>query len=513
MAWHGAGSVEDLAAAGDKRVIRLLDRQILLIQRHSALYAIDNRCPHEGYPLSEGTFAEEGCVLTCQWHNWKFDLQSGETLIGGDRLNRYPVRVQDGQIDIELVEALLGERRAQRLYNIEQALEDNDYGRLAREVVRLGSLPGDVGAAVGRAIRWGAEFQEDGMGHAFGGAPDWLELADRSEDPAEKVAALAEALGHIADEVRAGKRYPYAPGQRAWDPDAFLAAIEAQQEEAAMPVLRGALKEEVPMLDLRRIFARAALAHYQDFGHSVIYSVAAFRLIERLGPTVAEPVLLSLTRSIIRATREDLIPEFKAYAPALLSWGAKREAPRLSGTGLHRLGLRAQIDCALGWSGQHRPQEILAVMVEGAARSLLAFDPAWDARVDVKPGDNVTWLDFTHMLTFADAARRLADSDPSLWPAVLLQMACFLGRNAKYLLPEDPVPVAPTDPWAAIIDHGHGRFIHSVHRLKTLTAAERLIGRYPASADLIQAAVGRYLAAPIKQRHPLRVATQALAMV
>ncbi|MFD2265597.1 Rieske (2Fe-2S) protein [Lacibacterium aquatile] len=513
MAWHAAGTAADLEAAGGKRVVRISDRQILLILRSGVLYAIDNRCPHEGYPLSEGTFAEEGCVLTCQWHNWKFDLDSGETLIGGDRVTRYPVRAVEGAVEIEVLEAPVAEQRAQRLYNIEQALADNDYSRLAREIARLGTLPGDAGAAIGRGIRWGAEFLEDGMGHAFGGACDWLDVADKADDPAERLAALAEALGHIADESRSGRRFPYAQGCRTWDEDAFLLAMEKQDEATVLALLRGALAEELPMGDLRRAFAQAALAHYQDFGHSVIYTVAAFRLVERLDPSVVEPLLTSLTRSIIRATREDLIPEFRAYAPSLAAWGKPGQVSRLSGRGLHRLGLKAQFDCLLGWSGQHRPQDILATQIEAAARSLLAFDPAWDLKIDIKPADNVGWLDFTHMLTFADAARRLADADPALWPAVILQMGCFLGRNAKYLLAEDLEGPVSGDPWDAIIDHGHGRFIHSVHRLKTLTAAERLMTRYPESASLLKAAVSRYLAAPIKQRHPLRIAHQALAMV
>ena len=43
---------------------------------------------------------------------------------------------------------------------------------------------------------------------------------------------------------------------------------------------------------------RAALAHYADFGHSLIYTVQALRLIDRLGPEVASPVLLALVRSL-----------------------------------------------------------------------------------------------------------------------------------------------------------------------------------------------------------------------
>jgi nitrite reductase/ring-hydroxylating ferredoxin subunit len=45
--------------------------------------------------LSEGVLTD-GCILTCNWHDWKFDLGSGETLVGGDRLTRFPTRLQDG---------------------------------------------------------------------------------------------------------------------------------------------------------------------------------------------------------------------------------------------------------------------------------------------------------------------------------------------------------------------------------------------------------------------------------
>ena len=47
-------SAEDLKATG-RKVVRLNDKQILLIASGSEIFAIANRCPHEGYPLSEGT--------------------------------------------------------------------------------------------------------------------------------------------------------------------------------------------------------------------------------------------------------------------------------------------------------------------------------------------------------------------------------------------------------------------------------------------------------------------------
>jgi hypothetical protein len=70
--------------------------------------------------------------------------------------------------------------------------------------------------------------------------------------------------------------------------------------------------------------SRAALLHYNDFGHSIIYVTKAGRLIDSLGSDVAEPVLLSLTRSLIYTRREDRIPEFRRYSAGVEA--APREA-------------------------------------------------------------------------------------------------------------------------------------------------------------------------------------------
>ena len=49
-------------------------------------------------------------------------------------------------------------------------------------------------------------------------------------------------------------------------------------------MLRGGLAAGLRFPDLERGLSRAALAHYNDFGHSLIYVTKAGRLIERLGP-------------------------------------------------------------------------------------------------------------------------------------------------------------------------------------------------------------------------------------
>ena len=66
-------------------VFKAKKKQVLLIGVKKKIYAIDNRCPHEGYPLSNG-FTNDNCVLTCNWHNWKFDLcDNGKCVFGGNK--------------------------------------------------------------------------------------------------------------------------------------------------------------------------------------------------------------------------------------------------------------------------------------------------------------------------------------------------------------------------------------------------------------------------------------------
>ena len=57
--------------------VKLRGKHIALFVHEGEVLACNNRCPHEGYPLVEGAL-DANCVLTCHWHNWKFDLRSGE---------------------------------------------------------------------------------------------------------------------------------------------------------------------------------------------------------------------------------------------------------------------------------------------------------------------------------------------------------------------------------------------------------------------------------------------------
>jgi nitrite reductase/ring-hydroxylating ferredoxin subunit len=97
-----------------RRLVRHEGKQVLIIAEQAQLFAVANRCPHEGYPLSEGTIGPE-CVLTCNWHNWKFDLATGEALVGRDPVRTYEIAERNGEIFIDVADPPALERRTRAL--------------------------------------------------------------------------------------------------------------------------------------------------------------------------------------------------------------------------------------------------------------------------------------------------------------------------------------------------------------------------------------------------------------
>ncbi len=49
---------------------------IALFHHDGQIFAMDGLCPHQGGPLAEGEVS--GCLVTCPWHGWQFDLRTGQ---------------------------------------------------------------------------------------------------------------------------------------------------------------------------------------------------------------------------------------------------------------------------------------------------------------------------------------------------------------------------------------------------------------------------------------------------
>jgi nitrite reductase (NADH) small subunit len=114
---HDLGAVREFPL-GRFRVFEIAGRPVGVVRTAQGLFAIRNRCPHQGAPLCAGTvtgtmlpgapdkltWGMEGQVLRCPWHGWEFELQTGRSLfeVSKDRAATYPVKVHDGRVEVYL---------------------------------------------------------------------------------------------------------------------------------------------------------------------------------------------------------------------------------------------------------------------------------------------------------------------------------------------------------------------------------------------------------------------------
>ena len=70
---------------------------VLVVADGDEVVALDNRCPHMGFPLHRGSI-EDG-ILTCHWHHARFDLRSGSTFdLWADDVPIRAVRIVEGEV-------------------------------------------------------------------------------------------------------------------------------------------------------------------------------------------------------------------------------------------------------------------------------------------------------------------------------------------------------------------------------------------------------------------------------
>ena len=61
--------------AGQGKCVELEGKRIAIFNVDGTYYAMDDVCPHQGGPLSEGELS--GTVVTCPWHGWEYDITTG----------------------------------------------------------------------------------------------------------------------------------------------------------------------------------------------------------------------------------------------------------------------------------------------------------------------------------------------------------------------------------------------------------------------------------------------------
>jgi nitrite reductase/ring-hydroxylating ferredoxin subunit len=571
--WVAAAEVDDLRDG--RKVVRVEDRQIALFQVSGRVYAVDNRCPHMGYPLSMGSVRGE--TLTCDWHNWKFRLGDGACTFGEEDVRAYDVRVEGGRILVNLAPEPVEELMARHLESLREGLYKHESGRIARDAARLlslGMLPAEV---MRRGALHNAEREEYGWGHALAVIADCASFGEFYED--EAAIPVLRALLSASEPVR---RYPKRETPEPEPPDVrgeheFRRRIEEEDVDGAEAWLRGALDAGLPDRELSRWLLNAATDHFLGFGHQMIYVFKATQMAEALGWEAMRPILPAIVPSIAWATRYDKLPEMRRYTArlraiedALPALAQKQRHPTIAfdADRFRHDVLFGKGDAAFEavhgalTAGVHADL-VARELVLAAAERMLRFDLDWEVSHDERVWDEGGWLEVTHLLTHANATRQLLRR--GVTPEGLRGLyhnAWFINWQGRFDRPDSaradagtlPEPAGTTpDELAAeyraavqgkrieealgivrrwsrseqptdgllralgreAVEVDDGEFISTAHVLKTSHAAiqeHRALGTHPEAALPLLAAT-RYVASPRKQRSVYDLALNGVKFV
>src|SRR5215468_2690646 len=318
--WVRAAAVDDIPEGGAKS-FAYLDKRIALFRTPRGVYACDNRCPHQGYALVRGD-VKEG-VLTCAWHNWKFELGSGVCRFGGENIRTYPVQIRDGQVLIDVADPPAEEIRPELFASLNAAMDDLDIGRVARDAMRLQRIGTPLADVIREGVRYAAPRAEYGWDHSLATLADCLRM---SQFFAESLRALPVIQGlSVAAENQV--RRPDRPRPEPADPagqygsiDEALAAypvlVDQERADEAEALLRGLIAAEVPPQALKHMLLTAVTDHFLAYGHSMIFVQKAFEMLDHIGWHEADTVLSPLVPEMVLGTRYDKLPYMRKFLRA-----------------------------------------------------------------------------------------------------------------------------------------------------------------------------------------------------
>ncbi len=461
-----AASLAELRAAG-RLVVHAGGHTICLLADGNDVHAVDNRCPHMGFPLHRGSMCDG--ILTCHWHHARFDLATGGTFDQwADELRRFPV-VLDG--DAVLVDVRpQGDRVAHQRERLLDGLERDLPLVLAKATIAL--LEADpTGTDVFRAgLDFGVARRGGGWFRGLTTLTCFANLAPRL-DPDERAAAFYHGLAEVAsDSAGQPPRFPLdplpgrTPGPErlaAW----FRRFVDVRDAEGAERALVSAAHGGASPRQLADMLFAAATDHrYLDGGHTLDFVNKALEALDIAGWERAGAVLASLPAQLAGAERME---EANAWRnPVDLVALLERSFAELPGAladGAARRG---------GWSGR---AELVSILLDGEPDEALdalfvalrvgasevevasAVSLAAAARIARFPVTNEfgDWDTALHTFTFANAVEQGLRRSPSqeLVRGVLdAAMSVHLDRFLNVPSVRPPVPDAASDPPALLAE-------------------------------------------------------------
>ena len=413
-AWIPAVSLNSLPR-GSSTLFKHEGDRVAVFNVDGEVFAVDDRCPHEGYPLTQGTTC--GTTLTCCFHNFKFDLRDGQCLMGDEAVRTFPTRVVDGVVEIDVNPPDPTETRARHWRSLKTAMRDRKGGQIARDAVRLLQSGETAEELVAFIAEWDSIHAEYGSTHALPVAADLLRWLPRYTG-AQAAIPIVQGL-QIASEfqVRMPPRPmadPVDPGSKDDFSDRLQKLVEAEDTQGAEALFRGALEAGWGRDVIEPALVRLAADHFLDYGHALIYAVKSMDLLEGVGWDHAATILPAYLFSIVTGTREDILPAWKGWkkrqearSEHFAAWAegtATLDDPDLEEwlvTGDKRAESRVEELLSDGVA----LRDIAAVVSVAAARRVLRFDVSYE--FDDSWRDN--WLSVSHVQTFANATRHIVD--------------------------------------------------------------------------------------------------------
>ena len=298
------------------------------------VYAVDNRCPHMGFPLDRGNVRDG--ILTCHWHHARFDLSSGGTFNPfADDVRSFPVSVVDGEVWVN-TDPPPRDEVAHWSARLEDGMEHNIRLVIAKAVVGLQAAGSEYRAPLSSGARFGTTNAAAGWGAAMTILTCSANILPHLFEE-DRPRAMYQGLLHVAREC-AGKapRFKVAPlptGEtrpevfKKW----FRNFIEVRDEEGAERCLQTAIGLGLPPRDIADMVFAAATDHiYLDAGHVVDFANKAFELLGHIGWESADQVLTSLVHGMAGARRSQELSAWRHPVDiASLVREAREELPAL----------------------------------------------------------------------------------------------------------------------------------------------------------------------------------------
>jgi nitrite reductase/ring-hydroxylating ferredoxin subunit len=431
-----AGSLEELKAKG-RLVVHGSHRPILVIYDRGRVFALDNRCPHMGFPLERGS-VEDG-ILTCHWHHARFDLESGCTFdLWADDVPICPVEVRDGDV---WVKTTFG--HADPAAHWRERLADglaHDLGLVAAKAVH-GQLAADVPRAdiVRQVALFGAQ-NRDGWGV---GLTILTALANLLPMLPEEEAYLA--LFHGARRVAAdcdgeAPRRERAPLGSQPDPAALKRWLRrwthVRHREAAERTLLTAIAGGLsPAVLADALLAAETERAFADTGHSLDFINKAFECLDLMGWEHAPAVLPTIVGQMVAARGAEESTAWRQPVDLVaLCEEAANQLPQVfaAGRGVHSAS-QTRVTRAYGWSHHAAlarellgddPARIVdalkAAIRAGAAPADLSRSLAYAAALRVarfgNANEHADWETAHHVFTYANAVdqmlKRIGTANP-----------------------------------------------------------------------------------------------------